>query len=367
MKQIKISLFKLIFSFGLSLIILFSCTKEDLPQPDPGTEPVETTKGVFICNEGNFMYGNASLSFYNSISKNVENQVFFKTNNAPLGDVCQSMKILDGKGFIVMNNSGKIQVIDTTSFEYLGTISGLNSPRCIEKAGENKYYVTDLYSSSISIVDPATLDKTGEIKVGRSTEMMAKSGNYIYTSSWSFSNKVYKIDTRTDTVTDSLEVTVQPNSLTIDKHGNLWVLSDGGYTGFPTGQEYPTLTRINTTNFERDYTYTLPTIESFPTKLVADGSGETLYFVNGAWGTTLSMGGICKVSGLESTNPSVKLIIPEDGKLFYGLGIDPVNSDIYVSDALDYTQKGMVYRYSSRGELIHQFQTDIVPGYFCFK
>jgi DNA-binding beta-propeller fold protein YncE len=367
MKTSNIINFKIIFSFAISIFLLANCTKDPNPEPIPETDPVITTNGVFICNEGNFMYGNASVSYYDIETKSEENQIFFNANEVPLGDVCQSMEIIDGKAFIVMNNSGKIQVADTASFKYISTITGLNSPRYITKAASDKYYITDLYSSFITIVEPDAFLKKGEINVGRSTEMMVKVDNYIYTTSWSFSNKVYKIDTRTDTVTDSLEVTMQPNSITADKHGNIWVLSDGGYAGSPAGQQRAALCRINSSAFEVDYTYTLPTDESSPTRLVADGKGEVLYFINGAWGATVNMGGICKVSGLDSGSPKVELIIPEEGRLFYGLGVDPSTSEVYVSDALDFTQKGVVYRYSAEGALVHQFQADIIPGFFCFK
>lgn len=363
-KQIEQIIAVVAFAFVLAI----GCTKTENPVPDPpDPEMPQYTKGVFVCNEGNFMYGNASLSYYNIENKTVANQIFFSANNVPLGDVCQSMNIIDGQGFVVINNSGKVQVIDTSTFKYKGTITGLNSPRYIEKAGQNKLYITDLYSPLITIIDPTTLVKTGEIKVGGTTEMMARVGNYIYTTSWSFANKVYKIDTRTDSVVDSLEVTMQPNSIVADKFDNIWVLSDGGYAGTPAGQETAALTRIKTSTFTIDYVYMLPTNESSPTKLCTDGLAENLYFINGAWGGSVPMGGICEVTLLNTTSPKVELIIPEEGTLFYGLGIDPSNSDIYVSDAIDYTQKGMVYRYSSKGELIHQFQADIIPGYFCFK
>ncbi len=359
---IKIAVAALVFLLALS------CAKNEKPTPDlPQPSVPQYTKGVFICNEGNFMYGNASLSYYDIDKKTVANQIFFAANNVPLGDVCQSMNIIDGKGFVVVNNSGKIQVIDTATYKYKGTITGLNSPRYIEKIASDKYYITDLYSSIITIIDPATLTKKGEIKVGGTTEMMARVGNYIYTTSWSFANKVYKIDPRTDSVVDSLEVTMQPNSIVADKFDNIWILSDGGYPGTPAGQQTATLTRIKASTFKIDYVYKLPTEESSPTKLCKDGLSENLYFINGAWGGSVPMGGICKVTQLNTASPTVELIIPEAGKLFYGLGIDPSSSEIYVSDAIDYTQRGVVYRYSPKGDLIHQFQADIIPGYFCFK
>ena len=42
--------------------------------------------GLFICNEGNFQYGNATLSYYNPETKVVENEVFYRANAMKLGD-----------------------------------------------------------------------------------------------------------------------------------------------------------------------------------------------------------------------------------------------------------------------------------------
>ena len=41
--------------------------------------------------------------------------------------------------------------------------------------------------------------------------------------------------------------------------------------------------------------------------------------------------------------------------------------DSYVADAIDYQQQGIVYRYSSEGELIDEFYVGIIPGAFCWK
>ena len=120
-------------------------------------------KGVYIVNEGNFMYGNSSLSFYNPTEKRVYNQVFMSRNGAPLGDVAQSMYLWNGKGYVVVNNSGKIYVIDSKTAEFKGSISGLSSPRYIHIFNAQKAYVTDLYARKISIFNPETFEITGGI------------------------------------------------------------------------------------------------------------------------------------------------------------------------------------------------------------
>ena len=58
--------------------------------------------------------------------------------------------------------------------------------------------------------------------------------------------------------------------------------------------------------------------------------------------------------------------IPEAKRLFYGLGIDPSTSEIYVSDAVDYLQRGWVFRYSPKGTLIDSLKVDITPSAFGF-
>ena len=52
---------------------------------------------------------------------------------------------------------------------------------------------------------------------------------------------------------------------------------------------------------------------------------------------------------------------------YYGLAVDPVTSEVYVTDALDYSQPGVVYRYSPAGIPVDTFQAGIVPGAMTFK
>ncbi len=127
-KKMKIDSYRPI-SFLLVLIFFSSCQKE----------PVETIyfdfsnqSGIFIVNEGSFMYGNASLSYHSPSDKRTYQNIFSSRNKAPLGDVAQSMKLQNGLAWMVINNSGKIYVADENTMEFRGSITGLNSPRYIE-------------------------------------------------------------------------------------------------------------------------------------------------------------------------------------------------------------------------------------------
>ena len=350
-----------------TLIILIITTTACKKKPPEAPVEYKKSNGVFICNEGNYTYGNASLSFYEPETKTVENQIFYNANDFPLGDVCMSVSVKDTLGFLVINNSGKIFVINTKTFKHIATISGLSSPRYICFISDTKGYVTDLYNKNITIINPKTYEISGSVRIGNGTEEIVQYNNFVFTCGWSYNNKVYRINTQTDKLIDSVTVTKQPNSIVLDTNNKLWVLSDGGFPGIPGGQETPALTKIDAETFSVEKVFTFSSSESSPTRLTINGTKDTLYFLNGAWSSADNTSyGIFRMPVNSEFLPEFPFIAQND-KLFYGLGIDPANSDIYVSDAVDYQQKGIIYRYKPDGMQIDSFKADIIPSYFYFK
>jgi DNA-binding beta-propeller fold protein YncE len=354
------------FLLLLVIVLLPCCMGNEDPIHPEDEHPAGSARGMFIVNEGNFTFENASVTYYNIDSGEVIQDAFFITNALPLGDVAVSMCIRDSLGYVVVNNSGRIYVLHTGTFAYKGKITGLVSPRHIHFISDTKAYVTDLYARSIAVVNPVTLEITGSIDVRNdqdefgqhSTEQMVQLDRYVYTNCWSYDNQILVIDSEQDRVVDSIEVIKQPNSMVLDRDHALWVLSDGGWIGSPYGYETPGLVKVAAGSTEAAEVLRFQDGES-PSSLCINGSGDTLYYINRH---------VYRMSVHERT-PSVFLDSPyAEGTWggFYRIGVDPVSSDVYVTDAIDFSQPGLVYRYAPDGEPLDTIEAGIVPGAICF-
>ncbi len=355
--------------------ILSSCMNDEALRDFHRLVVRHDEKAVFIVNEGNFMYGNSSLTFYDPKSGDVQNDIFYNTNALPLGDVACSMQIRDSLGYIVVNNSGKIYIINVNTFRYVGKITGFTSPRHILFLNKTKAYVSDLYARAISIVNPETRQITGQIDLNNhqadfnqhSSEQMIRFGDFVFTNAWSYDNKILVIDSRTDRLVDSIRVTKQPNSMVLDKNGKLWVMSDGGFQGSLYGQEMAALTRIDPISRKVEQVYPFADSLASPNNLAINPGHDSLYFLYNSWaGSRISDAGLYKMA-ITGTQLPVEPLIKQNNRLFYALGIDSSSGNIYLSDAKDFVQGGEVLFYSPGAVLIDHFKAGIIPAAFCFK
>lgn len=345
-------------------IFLFSTLLGGCMKWEYGLEEIFDNKGegLFITNEGNFQYGNASLSYYNPTTKTVENEVFYRANAMKLGDVAQSMTIHNNTGWIVVNNSHVVFAIDTQTFKETGRITNLTSPRYIHFVSDEKAYVTQLWDNRIFIVNPKRYEIVGHIVCPNmtmesgSTEQMVQYGKYVFVNCWSYQNRILKIDTETDKVVDELTVGIQPTSLVLDCNNKLWTLTDGGYDGSPYGYEVPSLYRIDAETFTIEKQFKFSANDT-PSELQTNTSKDKIYWLNNdVWAMNVT-----------DENLPAKSFLENEGTIYYGLTICPHTGDVYVADAIDYNQQGKIYRYSKEGQLIDEFYVGITPGAFCWK
>lgn len=355
--------FTILFSFTAISLLPSACSKA--PVREIIIDPTDTTKvasyenGIFVVNEGNFNWGNASVTFLDNTNNTVIQDIFTKSNNRSLGDVAESMTISGNLGYLLINNSNRIEVVTLKDFKSVSTISGLHSPRYLQLVDSNKAYATNL-QNYISVIDLKTNTVSGTIQTSSWTENLIKYDKYMMVSSIGKFNEptavrkaqILIIDTETDVIVDSIQSGKEPIGIVIDKKQKVWVLCSGGYDNF----EAPSLIRINPELRVIEKIFTFPDPQHVPSRLCMNPTGDTIYYLND---------GVYQMPVTSTALPSQPLI-RQDGRLFYGLNIHPVTGRIYVSDAKDYVQNGTAYQYSVSGELIKQYETGRIPGSFCF-
>ncbi len=343
----SVQLFLILAGFS----VFSSCLKD---HPDDCINPpvnLSGNRGVYIANEGNFQFGNAKVSYYDIESETVIEDLYQPANGVPLGDVCQSICSFNGKIYLVVNNSAKVVVVDPDTFVATDAISGFNSPRYFLPVSNSKAYVSDLYANTIAIVDLSTNTISGHIPCpGWTEEMALVYGKAFITNP--YRDKVYVINTATDVIEDSIQVSYGPNSIVEDKNGHLWVLCGGD----EAKSTYPALYRIDPVTKLAEQSFQFNCLSDKPWRLDINGTHDTLYFLNES---------VFQMSITAGNLPDSPLIAAGTAN-FYGIGIDPSSGVIYVADAIDYVQRGVVYRYKPDGTLINSFLAGIVPGDFYF-
>lgn len=357
MFPVKYQLLKFLSVFIMISLMVLSACKSD--KDDPSPRPETLGKGFFVVNEGNFTVGNASLSFYSYDSVKMFNNLFYRKNNVPLGDVALGMAFFRNMAFIVVNNSGLIQIIDKNTGEYITKVSGLLSPRQIHIVNAEKAYLSDLQNPNLIAFNPNSLEFIGEIPIGKSSEAMVSVNNKLFVANWSDfylpspNNTLTIIDWLTDEVVDQLVVGKEPNSMVIDKEQNLWVLCSGGFMN----EEKPALYRINPVTHEFLSVFEFPEITHSPQQLTINAAGDTLYFLNNGVNRM-------KINDLELPEEP---FIPQGHRLFYALAVEPQNGQLFVTDAVNYIQNGFVFRFMPNGTLIDSIQAGIIPGQIRFN
>lgn len=350
--------------FTLAITFFTSCSKDPIREitDDPDTTTIHTsfTNGIFIINEGNYNWGNATVSFIDEKTGNVQQNIFQKANQRSLGDVAQSMGIFRDFGLILVNNSNKVEVVDLKDFKSVKSITGFTSPRYLAIVDSNKAYVSNL-KKDITVINLKDFTVERTIQTPTWTEGLIKFDHYVfvtsignyYSSNMNRKAQIYVIDTDKDIIVDSIVTGKEPLGIVMDRKQKIWVLCTGGYDHF----EAPSLLRIDPGLRLIEKTFTFPSNSGIPSRLCINPTADTLYFIKD---------GIYQMPVASAELPSTSFIKSE-GRLFYGLSIHPRSGAIFVSDAIDYVQNGMVYQYHQKtGQLIRSYTAGRIPGSFCF-
>ncbi|MCB0501847.1 MAG: hypothetical protein KDD32_04145 [Bacteroidetes bacterium] len=352
----------------LCVVLTASCINDKTAGPigvNPSV-PNLTHPGFWIVNEGGFTFGQASLSFLDLVEDSMYNKVFEGVNRRPLGDVFQSINYYQGKAFLTVNNSQKIEVVDSITFESIATITGLNSPR--EVLGfHNELFVTDLYADQITVLDATTYAIKDKIEVGGWTNKMLLHENKLYVTIQQILVNNIPGSRKGMLVIDPIDHSVEHyyplsqgcNSLVVDKNNRIWALCDGGLEEEIGGifKINPLSETIETSIYFQDETYSASSLQINTAK-------DELYFIVSDPDDGINAFDIMQLSVMDNEWPAETWL--DGGQLYiYGFILNEDEDEFYLNDAVGLLQEGFCYRYRfSDQSLIKKYKTGIFPSEF---
>lgn len=348
---------KVLLLTGLVAFLFVSCETDDATTG-------EYELGAIVLNEGSYSNSNASISFYKYGSTSVQNDVFNMVNNRPLGDVLQGAVISNGKIYMVLNNSGKVEVASSADFKQLYTIEGLVNPRCAIVVN-SKLYVTQWgnygENGSVKVFSTEDYSLITSITLGKGCEGIAFSNGKIYVANsggFELGNTISVIDPSSNTLENTINVADCPKELVVDKNGDVWAICSG-YIEYDanwniTSQSPSELARIDGTTAERVVLFQ----DQHPSHIDINSNRDAVFY-GGGYG----FNGIYKLpvdSRELATTPAI------DG-YFYGFNVNPNNDDIYALLAPNFSSAGTLEIYSNVGVVKGEFEVGIGPNTVLFN
>jgi DNA-binding beta-propeller fold protein YncE len=273
---------------------------------------------------------------------------YFQTQNQrKLGDTPNDLKIYGSKMYCVVNGSNTIEVMDASTAISIRRISLTNDagngrqPRYITFY-ENKAYVCN-FDGTVVRIDTASLAVEAIVECGKNPDSICVANNKLYVSNSggldfiNHDNTVSVIDIESFTEIKRITVVENPSKILADSEGDVYLISRGNYGKIShvfqridrRTDEVQPFDRLNATNFTicNDTAY-LYSYDSY----------------NGnSWFKTFD----CK------TEQVIRESFISDGTTIntpYGIDVNPLNGDVYITDVYNYTVQGDVYCFDKDGK-----------------
>lgn len=371
-------------NFYLLLIALFSLmscrTDEYIPREEvvAGLAPPENTaiKGFYVLNEGNMGSNKCTLDFFDYTTGTYHRNIYAEINPTvikELGDVGNDIQIYGSKLYVVVNVSNKIEVMDAKTTKRIKTIPLQNCRYMVFKNG--KAYASS-YAGPVDInpnapkgkvveIDTVSLSIQREVTVGYQPEEMdivgnqlfvANSGGYIVPN---YDKTVSVIDLTSFTETKKIDVAINLHRLKKDNYGDLYVSSRGDYYTVPSSLY---LVDAATGAIKKDFHVSVSEMTIVNDKLYYYGNE----FNYNTHAYTKTFGIIDVKTEQIISNKIIDQEYVDAIKSPYGIAINPITEDIYLTDARNYVSTGYVYCFDKYGHFKWKTEGGNIPAHFSF-
>jgi len=341
----------LLLLLSLSSFALQSCSSDDDSISNDGNGSYKD--GIVVLNEGAMGSNNAELTFFKN-GNAIQN--VFKTVNPTqnLGNVATSVLFKENDGYVVINMSNKIEVVNADTFESKTTItSNLNNPRYIA-ADENNIYVTNWADAAnpnddfVAVFRRADHAFVKKINVIEGPDQILIENNKLviaHSGGWSNGNSVSIYNLSTNTL-DNIVVGDVPSALE-EENGTVYILCSGvTWGGTPSSGKIVKLNLATNT-----ITQTINFPEGQNPRFLAENNNKLYYSLNNQ---------IYQIDTQSNSLPETALFT-SNATAIYSLVVE--NNAIYIGDAKDFASNGEVKYYSLIGTELGKFSTGIGPNF----
>lgn len=349
---------------AIGMIALWSaCRKkeaEDIAKPEIKAE----RKGLYVLAEGLFNANNSSLTYYDFESKALIPDQFKAVNNRGLGDTGNDIKIYGSKMYVIVNVSSTLEILNSTTASSIKKIDLKNGsvgrqPRYIV-FDKNKAFISN-FDGTVAVLDTATMAIEKYIPVGRNPEMMAIANGKLYVANSggldypNYDKTVSVIDLNTLTESKKISVVDNPRGVFADNYGDIYILSTGNYDNIKAAM---TIIDSKTDQIKAQANFSAGSVAV---------SGDYAYFT--------ASGGIVKVFDTKM-DPLVNGVFQMEKSNFitdgtkittaYGINIDELSGEVFISDAKSYTVNGEIFCFDKEGKKKYSLTVGINPNNVVF-
>lgn len=360
-----------------ALLVLNACEEPQggNTQPPQVVTPTETTSlhGFYLLNEGNMGSNKATLDYFDFATGTYTQNIYTLANPSvpmELGDVGNDLKRHGGRLYAVINASNKVEVMDLTTAKRLGQIDIANcryitfhedyayvtsyaGPIQLYPQYEQKGYVLKIDTLTMQVVDTCVVGfQPDELAIVNGKIYVANSGGYL---SPNYENTLSVINLTTFEEQQRIEVDVNLHRVRVDKYGKLWVSSRGDYQG--------NVSRIFCVDPQMDVVIDTLDVPCSNMCIV----GDSLFYCASQFNyDTMTEVGTCGIINVKTRMVQTEHLLPDDVTLVkpYGILVNPLTGDLYLTDARDYVTPGVLYCFDSEGKLKWKTRTGDIPAHF---
>lgn len=345
------------------------------------TQPEYTDiDGFYLLNEGNMGNNKSTLDYFNYNEGTYYRNIYAERNPnvvKELGDVGNDLMIYDDLLWAVINCSHKVEVMDA---ETAVRVAKIDIPNCRKLASKDDYVYVSSYVGPVQIdphapkgavfkVNAKTFAVEGSVEVGYQPEEMTIMGDRLYVANSGgyrapdYDNTISVIDLEKFQVVDVivLDTTANFQCITHDKHGRLWLSSRGNYYGDLNSDLFVIDAKAKTI---------IKDMELAVSSMWVDG--DCLYVISAEWSYITGQTTPCYVKIDMNTMEILDRNIIKDAtdkkiSVPYGIAVNPITKDFYITDAKSYVVSGTLYCFSAEGILKWKQTAGQIPAHFAFK